>query len=857
MLQAKLHTPAIGKNLICREKLLQRLRVVPEHKLTLVTAPAGYGKTTLVMQWLEQCSLPSAWLSLDVKDNSPGVFWRYVCMALDSIVNGVSKATDYTFTSQDMLKANVHLNILIDKLAQAESDFILAVDDLHYITDPAVLDGLSYLIDYLPAKMHLVLISRSSPDINLARLRFKWQIPHLEEKDLRFGEEDIFRFYQARGINLVAGAVKKVKSYTEGWVTALVAVAMTIEDHEGNRDVIAGLEGCVNDIEQYFNNEVLSVWSDEKKDFAVKTSILDNLTADICNALTGKNNAQRLLTEICDSNGFLIAVDAQKHTFRYHLLFRGFLQKLLHQTMPDEVPSLHAKAGLRYKEQNRITEAIEHFLDGGLYEEAFELIEHHLDNLIRKREFDTILPWVERLPEAVKNKSLKIAAMYTLYYAETNQLPLSRQWLDKTKALREESQHNSDPGRDDYSRTLCAFAEVSLLLREGDVRFVSLLFAAAQNNTYKIPDYHDFNMADVYFFRCPINILTKLFGQMPEKYARMIESYRGMITKNPGYAPLAVGEYFYEINRLDDALPNLLKAMEEAQAAGCTGSLVPVMVDLARIRRSRGDLQGALDMLTECERTLRSVGKTHWIYSINAYRCMLYADMGNLAGIDEWFATVKLDKFTQPSKIREFELIVYARVLMLKDRLEDSRLLLQRLLTFAKSNGRYHSMAEILILLALLHIKENDVPKSMEYLESALAIGMKEGYVRSFLDECAPMLKLLNCYTSHKKRQTENPDTEALIAYVKTLKKQMRAFVKNTRHSHDITVAEIMKEHLTAQEMKVLSLLFEAKTNREIGFSLNITPATVKTHVSNIYSKLGVQTRAQCIKLIQETGLLK
>jgi len=195
LLKAKLQAPAVNQNIISREKLQRKFRRVRECNLTLVIAPAGYGKTTAVLEWLGKCGLPWAWLSLDAGDNHPVTFWRYVCAALDSIAVGIAKDTEYVFASPEMVKAHIHINILIDRLSEVPTDFLLVLDDLHEITDPSILKGLSYLIDYLPARMHLILISRREPELDLARHRIKWQAQWLGEKDLRFQEEEISSFY--------------------------------------------------------------------------------------------------------------------------------------------------------------------------------------------------------------------------------------------------------------------------------------------------------------------------------------------------------------------------------------------------------------------------------------------------------------------------------------------------------------------------------------------------------------------------------------------------------------------------------------------------------------------------------------
>ncbi len=852
MLKAKFRAPIVDKNIVSRENLLQKLSKASERKLTLLTAPAGYGKTTVVLDWLKQCGLPVAWISLDSKDDNIGVFWRYVAIALENIENGLCQETEYVFSSQEMLKANIHINLLIDKLSAVKFDFLLVMDDLHYVTDNAILEGLSYLIDYMPEKMHLIIISRNVPQLNPAKHKLKWQIQHLNEKDLRFNEDEIVLFYQARGILLDDEDLRTVQDYTEGWAAGLVAVAMSAGDGGKKDDVLAGLKESNKDIGQYLNNEVISTWSDERRNFVIKTSILETLFAGICNAVTGEDNAQRMLMEIYDANGFLIALDNQKQEYRYHHLFKSFLHELLLKTSPDELRQLHANAGFWFKEQGMLPESVCHFIDGGLYDEALELTENSTGNALRKNDFNRILPWVERLPDEYKRRSLKISGTYALYYADIGQFDLSRQWLDTIKTLREDSIEQQG---DKYKLTICTLAEANYYIHKGDSAFVKLLSEAAKNKQLKMPGYHDLNTADIYFYRCPASILVKFFARTPEEFAQVIQGYREMISENPGYAPLAIGEYFYENNRLEEALPYLLKALEEARAANCAGAFVPATVNLARIRRAEGDARGALELLEECENTLKGIGKPHWFYTLSAFKSRLFIDLGNSKKVQDWFTSSKLNFLSEMSKVREYELIVYARALIFKEKYEDARLLLLRLLSFTEENARQHSMTETLILLALLEYRGNDLQKSIAYLETALAIGLKEGYVRSFLDEYVLMAKLLSYYVTRRSKLQEHAQSPELTSYAKDLLKQLQSSIQSLPQKGEIAVGEKLINQLTQQEKRVLELLSEAKTNREISLMLGISLATVKTHTGNIYSKLGVYNRTQCIGLMRREGI--
>lgn len=858
MLKAKFHAPTINKNIISREKLLKKLQHAKEGKLTLVTAPAGYGKTTAVLDWLGKCGLPFAWLSLSERDNHSKTFWEYICATLDGIADGISKETEYVFSSREMMDANVHLNILIDRLSECSSDFLLVLDDLHLIKDPSILAGLSYMIDFLPEKMHLIFISRTEPEIDLSRHRIKWQVQRLQTEDLRFSEDEILRFFQAKGISLDNDELKAVENYTDGWIAALVAAALSMMD--GGHNAIEALPRSGRDLDRYFRDEVFAAWDHLKQSFAMKTSVLDTLSEDLCNAVTGHCNGRRLLREIYETSGFLLEMDGQQQSFRYHHLFKSFLRELLQEKAPEEIPSLHKKAGLYFREQGLLPEAIEHFLQGSYYHEAFKLIEHQIDYLIDKNDFSRLLAWIERLPAEYRDNSFKIAVIYATYYGETGRYELSRRWIDRMRAFENDYPYASGPEWSNYSRTVCKLTEANLLAREGKIEFVQLLLSAAETDGgkyYKMPEYYDCNISDIYFYRCPMNQITNLYKEAPDKFNRAIEGYRELISKNPGYAHLVAGEYLYECNRLEEALPYLLKAQDEAREANCPGALVPAMVDITRIKRAVGDIDGAIAVLGECEKQLRDVGKPHWNYLLRAFRCRLYLDAGYTDQAQEWLSSSKLDIFTEVNRIGEYELMVYARVLILLNRAQDAELLLQRLLTFSGDNRRLHSRVEIFNLLALLAFRNNHARLALKYLDESLDIGMTEGYVRSYLDELAPMAQILRAYIKSRRNTSGTHNMKEKKSFASNLLKQIRSNMLQTAEVRDEAAGAVEKilGQLSEQERKVLELMVNAATNQEICDKLGISLWTVKTHTGKIYSKLGLKNRAQCIKLIRDLEL--
>ncbi len=591
LIETKYSRPRANEHIISRPHLYKKLDNSLKRKLTLVTAPSGYGKTTAVLEWLQKFGVESAWLSVDSNDNNPWRFWRYLCAALDKISPGIALETEYVFSSQELMNANIQINIIIDRLVTTDDDFLFIIDDVHLISNPVILKGLSYLIDYLPPRIHLLFISRTSPGVKLAKHSIKSQVQKLGANDLRFREEEIEWFYEKRGFPLDSQDIKIIQNTTDGWAAALVAIAMSMEESTDNPEAIVNL--AWSDIEQYLADEVIGNWPVEKRLFALKTSILDTLNEDLCDAVTGEDNGGRMLKELGERNEFLVSLDEENHSYKYHQLFKDFHSKLLDQSAGIIRADLYFKAAQWYLQHGLITEAINHYLNGQWYDDALKLIETQLGGLAARNAFDTALSWLERLPPTYRDKSLKIAAFYSLFYAEQNHLEMSRQWITKASDLMQEI---SDAETKRQSEILVGLTWTNLLLMEGKIEELFSLHKnlEAKGRLVKGIEFYDCNRSDIYFYRCPVNALaTQLTETNNELYEMIEENYRKVATKNAGYFALAAGEYYYEKNRLDEAQPYLVKALELAQTANCAGVIVPALVNIARIKRAKGDLPGA------------------------------------------------------------------------------------------------------------------------------------------------------------------------------------------------------------------------------------------------------------------------
>ncbi|HOG01324.1 MAG TPA: LuxR C-terminal-related transcriptional regulator [Clostridia bacterium] len=852
LIKTKYCMPRANPNLLSRGRMLHKLNRAFERMLTLVVAPMGYGKTTAVYEWVEKSGVRAAWLSLDEADNDPIFFWKYFCAACESILPGLTERVEYAFSSQQLLEANVHINILIDELARREGRAALVLDDLHAISNAQIWKGLSHLLAYLPANAHMILISRAEPALDLNPFEIRSQLLRVGVRDLRFRQDEIADFYAKQDFAFGGETLERIGSYTEGWAAAMVAIAVSARNDRVKRDPLGGAAGADADIYRYLMNEVYESYPPEKRDFLLKISILDHLKEDVCAAVTGEDNAARFFADMRRKNEFLTSLGDESGAYRLHPLLKGFLLEKLRLRDPDGFFALHAKAALWYREQGMLPLAVSHYLRGGHYAQAFELVEMQLGSFASKNEYETARLWLEQLPEEYKQKSVKTAVFYSMYHAQRRAFGASRECLARARELLAQGREGAAGSQD---RTLVGLVALNLLLREGcaeELRSMIHSGSIPGGDTFRTVEYVDLNDSSVCIYRSPVRTMIKLYEIDRDAFHKLRDYYSILSMRNPGFMPLASAEYLYEKNRTDEALPLFLSALEDAQPFGYPGVLVPAMAGISRIKRSRDDMAGAVSTLEECENRLAAVHKPHWNDLIGALKTRCFIEIGNMDRAERWLRTNKLNIFSEINRVREFELIVLARVLWAKKNANDAEILLMRLLSFAEAENRPHSMVEILNLLSMIAFQTGNARAALEHMERSLRVGLAEGYVRSYLDEQSPMLAVLR-QAARALGDAEDGSAE-LGEFAQSLVSGIEAEKSRPSAIGDAADALKLKKLLTDKEYKVLELLCAACSNEEIGKKLNISQRTVKAHTGNIYGKLGVRTRAQCVKLVHEEG---
>ena len=400
ILPTKLFTPVSPKKLVPRPSLQKLITGDLSRKLTLVSAPAGFGKTTIIVACSNFWDRPTGWLSLDIGDNDRNRFFSYLIAAIQKIIPDFNKHNSISLNADQNAENQQILNSLINEILTIQQQFVLVLDDYHLITNPEIHDLLIYLIENLPSNMHLVVASRSDPPWPLARLRVGNQVTEVRSKDLRFSREEATQFLnEIMNLKLTADQIEKLEQQTEGWIAGLQMAAISMQKRDDVSEFLESFSGNHHFVMDYLMEEVLNMQSPEVMVFLIKTSILDRLTADLCEVVSGNKYSSAILWKLEKANLFLVPLDDQRNWYRYHHLFADLLQKQLQVQQPNQVVTLHKLASVWFSKAGFIADAVNHAFKTGDLEFAASQIEVHTLPLIQRGEIGITRNWLENLPD--------------------------------------------------------------------------------------------------------------------------------------------------------------------------------------------------------------------------------------------------------------------------------------------------------------------------------------------------------------------------------------------------------------------------------------------------------------------------
>lgn len=891
LLETKLFIPRPRPGLVSRPRLVARLHQATAAKLTLVSAPAGFGKTTLLSEWLANAEAekpPTAWLALDQNDNEPALFWSYVVAALQTVRPEFDQgqSTLALLRSLQPLPVESALSRILNELGSLEQDLVLVLDDYHLITTQSIHQGVAFLLDHLPSEVHLVIAGRVDPPLPLSRLRGRAEMAELRAADLRFNADESAAFLnEVMGLRLSASDVAALESRTEGWITGLQLAALSVR---GSDDVGAFIRTFTGDdryIIDYLVEEVLQHQSGDVRCFLLKTSILHRMSGPLCNAVTGEETGQAMLETLERANLFVVPLDDKRRWYRYHQLFADVLQARSLEEQPDQVPALHQRASDWFARNGQLTEAIHHALAAADIERVATLVELVARATIRKsNQSARLLEWLRLVPDNL----IRVRPVLSTYYAfgllgmgdmesAGDRLTDAERWLEASQSERagmvvaDQAELRSLPGTIALARSFRAQALGDLdgtlqharrvldLLPDDDHVWrgaAALLLALAHwtrgdldvaqqthaNGVASLRKAGDVALATSAAYDAAD--LAKARGRLSEAgriYRRALQlTLEHGDPALPGIADLHLGlsELHCERNELESAARDLRQSEQPGKHADLRETPYRRCIAFARLRLAQRDPHGAIDLLEEADR-LHVSGVVPDVRPVDAQKARVWIALGRMSEALDWVRQQGLSADDDLTYMREFAHITLARVLLAQGdgrSVRTSDALLQRLLGAAEQRERTGSVIEILVLQALVRRLLGDVPSALVTLERALLLAESEGYVRIFVDEGAAMRDLLG----HAVAQGISG------AYARGLLAACEHGSPQPAVAAPAIVAGLA-EPLTAREIEILRLVAAGMRNLEIADQLVISLATVKRHIANAYGKLGVTHRTEAV----------
>lgn len=877
LLATKLAMPTTQQRRVVRSRIQNKLLANGIAPLSVVCAPAGFGKTTALVCCLEQSQLPVAWLALDEGDNDIRRFLEYLVAAIQAVIPNAGAAVLPSLSSATPPNVSRLIPALITEL-QAESQlFILALDDYHLIENDDVHQAISLLLEHGPETLRVALTSRSTPPLPLSRMRVQGRMVEITESDLRFTEEEALRFFrESAGLDLEEKDVVMLEQRTEGWAAGLQLAALSLQGEDDKKAFIDAFAGNDRFITDYLTEEVLRLQTDTVRAFLLQSSILERLNGPLCDAVTGRDDSAELLQRLEQSDMFIIPLDSRRCWYRYHHLFSDLLKAQLLQLHRASVNALHVRASQWFNENGFPEEAMKHAFLADDFNQAIRVLSLHAQQLFMQGRFSLLGQWFERIPLNYLrgNICLLIKYAWNLYvgYGVFNDALIAEieQFIqsDDIEATKEEIGH----------------VTLDLILMRGFRALQNFELDEAINIGMQLLDeaacYGVNDKAAPYL---QLGVTYSVGGELDKAVDALTRSEQDALSSNAlvclngavgcramclirqgklndaqdllqqalarlkengwdqqlvdtSWLYVGLAKVAYEQNELDIAESYL------AQASGYSEmdnwDTIAAMVDIRRariafIQSETSNMEEALTRFDGC-RIQPALLPIMPLPEFERQSLMLMS--GELDAVGRWLNGLGLDASAEMPDGYENEYRLLAHYLVLNHQEDEAIIALDKLLSKAECQERTGDMVELLVLQAMAHHSLHNADKANEYLVRALKLGESQGYVRTFLDSGPAMLKMLT--------EVQDGDCENIVA------KLLDGFKGRV-----IDAPTQMETLLSKKELKTLSLLARGLSNNEIAAQSFVSVNTVKTHLKNIYSKLDVDSRHQAIQRAKEHGL--
>ncbi len=908
LLHTKLFMPRPSSGTVSRPRISARLGEGKMRKLTLVSAPPGSGKTTLLSEWINGSGAEVAWVSLDESDNDPVRFWSYVVAALQRVEGHLGESVPAMLQASTPLPIDRVLTDLLNdaSLVARERPIVLALDDYHAISNDAIHNALAFLLDYLPGSLRVAMTSRVDPPLPLSRLRAGGQLTEIREEDLRFTREEATTFLNTiMGLRLTHDEVAMLEEKTEGWVAGIQLAAISMQGRTDPGAFIEAFAGSHRYIVDYLSEEVLDGLPDRLQTFLVATSVLDRLTAPLCDALTGRNDGREMLERIEEMNLFIIPLDDRRRWYRYHHLFAGVLRNRLENTDPEAGTELHRRASGWYEENNLIDQAVGHALAAREFDRAVGLFESTAEEIVSRSEIATLKGWAESLPEEVIAAHPRLSLLYawTLMSINHDEERVSELLERAERGLNEEKNGKIDPAERTELLGIHAAIEAYRAIGHGNVERAEELSRSALE---LLPERKHFwrgslamSMGAIYSVRGNLHDAIGSFSEAAvmgkasgNAYTALVASYNlaGLLescgelrqaertyrealewVKGHGARRLAVVGTIHEgfarlltqRNELDEAAVYIERSIALGRRRGDLSILRAAQITRATLLHARGEITGAHEAIKEAQTIERDHIHPHWSEWAGLVRAQLALREGDVEAASRWARDFEARADDgNPHKRRLNQLLMLIRVYIAEGRYEKALTELGRLYDSAVGSNREKRAVEILGLqaVALDALGRND--EAVEAIRRAIELGEPEGYVRAFVDCGEPMERIMRA-AARRGADDQTPRERTLAAYALRIADIIRAESGGTEREEPALKPlptsspsnDALLEPLSEREIEVLRLVADGFSNRLIAERLFVAEGTVKRHIHNIYEKLDVGSRTQAAAKARELGL--
>lgn len=893
IIKTKINLPAFRRGLVVRSRLSALLSagIAQGHKLILISAPAGFGKTTVIREWIALGKVPAAWVSLDEGDGDSARFLTYLVTALQTVIAGVGESILAALQSSQPVATSDLLVSLLNELSSIEDDFMLVLDDLHVVDSKSVDELLALMVEHMPPPMHLVITTREDPALPLARLRAKNQLTEIRAVDLRFTESEAAEFLNhSMGLRLSAEEVAALDQSAEGWVAGLQLAALSMQGKADPSAFIRSFSGTNQFVLDYLLEEVLQKQPEAIQGFLLRSSILNRLSGSLCDALLQNENssAQEMLEMLERENLFVIPLDEERRWYRYHHLFRDLLrQRLSQRYSKDDIAGLHIRASEWFEQNGEIGEAFHHAISAVELERAARLLESHWLSMDENFQTGAWLGWANQLPLSMKRLRPVLLTQIGWSHMDAGNPEASESSLKEAEAslknprealaVVELEQFRVLPARIAMARAYNAqaqnrfadtmkYAEMAQDLAPQEDEFMQAQASAILSGAYWAGGELDkafalmshwvdaaqgagnfvfaiaasFGKADILTLQGRLREAMQVY-QIALRLAEMHNA-----EQHTAHHHLGLGLLNHEMGEDEFAAQHLQKAFELGRHTTIVDWAYRKNLAQAQLKESEGDYDSALSLLDEAARVYVRTPIPN-LRPVEAMKARIYLKLNRLDKAQAWASKSGLSLRDAPDYLHEFERLTLAKISLAdspnEQTLQDVLKYLESQLKLAQTQNRPHSQIEILALQALALHSKGETIQAASALEQALTLAEPEGYLRFFAGENKSISELLPKIKNGNLQQ-----------YPKRILAELTPH--NNLLSFQHNSIQPLIDPLSERELEVLRLIERGLSNNEICETLFVALSTVKGHNLRIFTKLQAKSRTEAVAKARELGLL-